>query len=564
MGDPSCTREDIHNFQNFNYSDACSFVQAVCADQVQALDIIGFYYCGLNESIPLMIVLGALACFAIFHFLATTTENYLAPALSLVAEKFRFSEALAGVTLVALANGANDVIVAFAAGGSADPAGFYTALGSIFGANLFTTTVVFARCIYGAGGEIKANTFSTSRDMIFFIIASSYILIAGLFGKIPVPVAFGFFGVYALYFCFVIWAEYRLKKKERIAAEEEDEDKMRTVSYQVHKIEELNTSNNITEFLREHHYSTEGDRLSSAEIPNMKRKAPHSMVYRFNWLYSNTRHRLVLRYQGDQGWKNKTIIEKILAIYEFPIDLIRDFSIPCVNEATWNRRIAPCTPFFASIFIIWQVGAWDTFSDNAWAWAVVGIVDALLAFWIWKISHKHQIPRQILLLLCLIAFVSCVLWVNLVANAFQDVLFVIQVVTGLPTAYLGLTLLAWGNSANDFFVDYSLAKQGLGQMAVSGVFAGQLFNLLIGFGASISRAAMEHGTLTFELTDGTLINNLNLVILGSALINFSLQLAFTFYANSQYGKKYAKVVMVFYLVFFLCVTTFSFIQAASG
>jgi hypothetical protein len=36
-------------------------------------------------------------------------------------------------------------------------------------------------------------------------------------------------------------------------------------------------------------------------------------------------------------------------------------------------------------------------------------------------------------------------------------------------------------------VDGALAKAGFGIMAVTGVFAGQLFNLMVGFGANLLR-----------------------------------------------------------------------------
>ncbi len=51
--------------------------------------------------------------------LSSTAENYLSPALSTLSDILGCSETLAGVTLLALGNGAPDVITAIVAGGDA-------------------------------------------------------------------------------------------------------------------------------------------------------------------------------------------------------------------------------------------------------------------------------------------------------------------------------------------------------------------------------------------------------------------------------------------------------------
>jgi len=43
----------------------------------------------------------------------------------------------------------------------------------------------------------------------------------------------------------------------------------------------------------------------------------------------------------------------------------------------------------------------------------------------------------------------------------------------------------------DFFANAALSKMGFGVMAVTGCFAGQLFNLLIGFGSALLRQTIK-------------------------------------------------------------------------
>jgi sodium/potassium/calcium exchanger 6 len=53
-----------------------------------------------------------------------------------------------------------------------------------------------------------------------------------------------------------------------------------------------------------------------------------------------------------------------------------------------------------------------------------------------------------------------------------DQLGLIGLMWGIPDAYLGLTILAWGNSVGDTITNASVAKRGLAKMAITGCFAG--------------------------------------------------------------------------------------------
>lgn len=66
----------------------------------------------------------------------------------------------------------------------------------------------------------------------------------------------------------------------------------------------------------------------------------------------------------------------------------------------------------------------------------------------------------------------------------------IALISNLPLNYLSLTMLAWGNSLGDFFVNYVIAQNGQGSMAVTGTYSGQIFNLLCGFGGALLRQTL--------------------------------------------------------------------------
>lgn len=76
-------------------------------------------------------------------------DEYVALALSKLSTYMRLSEATAGKTFVALANGIGDVLtIIVASQRSADSGVSHIAIGSLFGASLFTTTVIVCFVIF--------------------------------------------------------------------------------------------------------------------------------------------------------------------------------------------------------------------------------------------------------------------------------------------------------------------------------------------------------------------------------------------------------------------------------
>lgn len=71
-----------------------------------------------------------------------------------------------------------------------------------------------------------------------------------------------------------------------------------------------------------------------------------------------------------------------------------------------------------------------------------------------------------------------------------DFLNFIEILTQIDETYLGMTFLAYGNSASDYFANPVLAKNGFGVMAMTGCFSGQLFNFLLGFGTAMLLACL--------------------------------------------------------------------------
>lgn len=105
---------------------------------------------------------------------------------------------------------------------------------------------------------------------------------------------------------------------------------------------------------------------------------------------------------------------------------------------------------------------------------------AILHFIVEKEAPKtEQMPAVV------IAFVMSVFWISTVAGELLNCLAVLGVLLKLPAAFLGLTVLAWGNSVGDLVADVAVAKAGQPAMAMAGCFAGPMFNMLFGLGTAL-------------------------------------------------------------------------------
>ena len=140
--------------------------------------------------------------FICFLLLGSTADDFLTPSLEKLKDKFGFSETLAGVTLLAFANGAPDVLASFAASGTGSD-GIFLSMGAIFGAGLFVTTFVFGRCIQICK-KLTVKHEEVGRDIYFFILTVLILFAYAIYGKITVYLASSFIILYVVYVAIVL------------------------------------------------------------------------------------------------------------------------------------------------------------------------------------------------------------------------------------------------------------------------------------------------------------------------------------------------------------------------
>jgi sodium/potassium/calcium exchanger 6 len=105
-------------------------------DISEPVDLVKFYACTLNQNKLLLIPILLIAVLIIFRFMSFISEEYATPALIKFAELLKLPSIVAGVTLIAFANGAGDVITSISSSGDEGDAGFV--LSTIYGSGIFS------------------------------------------------------------------------------------------------------------------------------------------------------------------------------------------------------------------------------------------------------------------------------------------------------------------------------------------------------------------------------------------------------------------------------------------
>ena len=187
----SCSCDEIFNLANFT-SQACIFAHT--CDGGEGIGFFARFFCtsssfavlGMNSVLLKATLLLPFLCIylaLLFRMLASTAEDFFSPALEMLCHKMHFPPRFAGVTLLALGNGAADVSstitsisanimdasLSFQTDPDASP-GYQLSLGGLTGSGMMSSTIVLGYVIYTARGISCRAAFV--RDVSVFLLTN--------------------------------------------------------------------------------------------------------------------------------------------------------------------------------------------------------------------------------------------------------------------------------------------------------------------------------------------------------------------------------------------------------
>ncbi|EPS74244.1 hypothetical protein M569_00511 [Genlisea aurea] len=486
-------------YEHRGYSSICEFVKAQSQCRLGGfVDYLKFFYCDCNGSAWTFLLL-AVWLVALFYLLGNTAADYFCSSLEKLSSLLKLSPTVAGVALLPLGNGAPDVfssIASFVGTGSGD-----VGLNSVLGGAVFVTCVVVGAvslCI--ADRDVHLDRKCFFRDVLFFIVAIATLFFILLVGRVTVLAAVILISIYVLY-AFAVAANEVLREQAQML--------------------KLDALLPIRGSVFSHGGQEHEFMLSSLLEPEIQidgtRSSASSSLPQWMWasnvaIYSN--HVMKIP-DGDRnlwGWKEgDAFVESspfscsnLWNLIELPLTVPRRLTIPLVDEESWSKPYAVGCAFLAPILIafLWSTGENSSSPESrSWAYLVGVSVGSALGILAYKHTEAERPPRKYALLWVLGGFAMSIVWFYMIANELVALLVGTGLIMGVSPSILGLTVLAWGNSIGDLVSNVALSLNGGDsvQIAMSGCYAGPMFNTVIGLGISMLLGAWTAEGGSFSL-----------------------------------------------------------------
>ncbi|XP_018087759.1 solute carrier family 8 (sodium/lithium/calcium exchanger), member B1 S homeolog isoform X1 [Xenopus laevis] len=510
-----------------NASLRCNFTRTTpdCSDSDGYIHYLDGAFCRFPPSLfPLAIFLYVLWLLYLFIILAVTAEKFFCPNLSAISRILRLSHNVAGVTFLAFGNGAPDVFSALAAFSDSRTAGL--AIGALFGAGVFVTTVV-------AGGISIVKPFTAAsrpflRDIVFYISAIFLTFFVLYQGYVTLAEALVYLLLYLVYVFVVVlstWIYRRMRQQQLSVPVTEEPDLL---------------GESEDDCITTPHGSEYGDEYQ-----------PLFPMQRSTWQILTSE----LNPVDARKWKQKSWKWRTFKMIKVPVEFLLLLTVPVVDpdkeERNWQRPLNCLHLITTPLLCVFTMNAGTyglyIIKGVMPVWAVLLIIGTFSAAVVFLTTTNGEPPKYHCLF-SFLGFVASALWISATATEVVNLLRTFGVIFRLSNTVLGLTLLAWGNSIGDFVSDITLARQGYPRMAFSACFGGIIFNVLIGvglgclmqMGPSKTSFQLEHqGLLVWILAGGL---GISLVF---SLISVPAQ---SFHLRRGYG-----VALLFIYVLFLTV-----------
>lgn len=515
---------------NLSAADRCAFVKNTpdCGLEDGFINYLRLAFCLLPPNLtPLTITLCIVWLFFLFLVLGLTASKFFCPNLSAISSTLRLTHNVAGVTFLALGNGAPDVFSAIAAFSHKHTAGL--AIGALFGAGIFVTTVVA-----GSVALVKPFTVASRpflRDVIFYMAAVFWTFVILFRGSIQLGETLGYLSLYVVYVVIVIVSAYIYNRQKHSA----------TAS--------IHNSTHVPDL-----QSESDDEVRS--LPNSSIQQDYEAEYRPLLPYSESTSQILLSSINPMDirkWRRKSWSWRVLKVIKAPLEMVLLLIIPVVDpdkeDRNWRRPLNCLHLVTAPLVCVmtFRSGMYGVMmiQGDFPVWLMTLLLGVFLSAIVFC-TTANDVPPSYHSVFSLLGFIASAMVISAAASEVVSLLHMLGVVLSLSNTVLGLTLLAWGNSIGDCFSDITIAHQGYPRMAISACFGGIIFNMLfgVGLGCLIQHISTKQNEL--QLEPGSL---LIWVLMGSLGLSLVLSFVIVPLCRFHLGRVYGIFLIVFYVVF---------------
>ena len=538
----------------------CNAAKTLCAEKFELLNFLNLYWCDLDGNLILLLTLYIASIFIIFKYTSLAVDEVVVEAILRISTKLGLSEALSAVTLLAFANGAGELITALIASGT--EGGISYNIGALYGAGFFTCSLIISICIFQSKEPIVFDKMIVFRDIGIYLTSTLLTLAFGAYGYITWVTSVILISLYGLLVVLVIIEDSRKKGQGDTALGLEtplkdsleqgsggDEMELQVLDAD-HQLMRANSIKDV--LLNNRHFKAAHHKLQKALV---KIKAKEFTVF----LIQKLKLRKDIKHSVRKG--EASLGQTISHYIDLPAHVLYySTTLPPTDEEFSKNRCLVWS--FTGVFFIY----WNLHPTLDITYLYIALPISLVLFGLFKTQLKdnNEAPSWSIIL-CVVAAFCGILWIKLFMGFLIDMLQSLPVLLNLGQSFLGFTILAIGNALPDAYMTISLCSQGVGTMAISGGYAGQLFGYLIGFGVSMLKLTLHKGPQVFSIFDfgADPDNLLSFLVVMAALTALILTAGYALKNKYVMDRTLAKILMSLYLVFLVSTSIYAVFHAIS-
>jgi sodium/potassium/calcium exchanger 6 len=558
--------------------EQCAFAQEHCGDD-SIINYEAFYHCSSSDWKPMSLVVLVVYLLYTIMLLASTADNFFVIELQTLASILKLSDDVAGVTLLALGNGAPDIFTAVVGLGQDD---FQLALSDLMGGGIFINTIVLGSVLLvTAPGKLEVDKKPFLRDLGMYVLCTLAVFFVSIDGKVDMLEALAFIVGYVGYIVFVLVTAV----DESDADADADADGVEGggmgmgMGMGMDKDMDVDTDMRLSTALLSDSSmeagaapkkakSLDGASTTLTTFPGFRpsnvnhiQRNSHTSRESFRQ-YSLAAHFIhhtsptaeddsrLLGFNDYPSVSEDGYASTILWWLEYPLSVLRHLSIPSADPF-WdkNRRIlssvSPVLSFQLIILAAKGVAAFKYTLPhvNINLSLAAFVLSVIISIALWVTSNNDHQPKYFTVSV-LYAFVMSIVWLDLIANEIVALLETLGLLMGVGTSILGLTVLAWGNSVGDLVADTATAKAGKVKTAIASCFGSPLLSALVGLGIALTvTTGQEHGSVA------TTIDTQNFFAMMTLLFTLFTSGVVFWKCNFKPPRGYAYFLFAVYFVF---------------